>query len=313
MDYKELITRSFRLIWKYKWLWIFGVFAAGGGGGGFGGNFNGGSPSWNSSKPEPHMDVFARNVENWVTSHIALIAGLVLALLIFIFIWIILSIISQGALIGAAERLDKDETTGFAESFKVGTANFWSILGFGLLLFLIILLPVMFIGFLVAISIAVAGPFALFGLIVLIPLLLLFIPVALAIGVISLLGMRFIVIEGNGAVAALSASWSLLRRQLGPAALTWLISVGLAIGFGIAIALAFIILLVPVGIAAYVVFSAGFTPIKLGIFVFIGLIVLAALIVVQGAYGAYRSVYWTLAFRQMRVLDSDEPQPEASA
>ncbi len=310
MDYKELVVKSFRLAWQYKWLWVFGVFV--GGGGGFGGNFGGNFGSnfnyktdapWSGRRPGPHWQAFGRVLQNWISDHIALIVALVIAFLLLLLVWLILSIISQGALIGAGRRLDDDEPTGFAESFQTGVANFWSILGFGLLLFLIIAAPIFVLALVIAAAFAFAGPLAFLGFILFIPLILLLISAALAIGIINMLGTRFIIIEGRGAVAALAEAWRLLWRRLGSALLTWLISVALALGFGIVVALALVILLVPTAIAGFFVFRAGFSLVKLAVFIFIGLAILAALVVAQGAFGAYHSLYWTLAFRRIRALE----------
>lgn len=302
VDYKELVLKPFKLAWRYKWLWVFGLFAGGGVSGGSGGNFNfnNGSSPWRGNRPMPRMDAIFRNLGDWARVHIALIIVVIVALMVLFLVKIILTVISQGALIGAAERLDKDEEIGFTEAFGVGWHNFWSILGFGLLLFLIILVPILLL-FPIGIIVALTAPLLL---IFFVPLILVFIPIAIAVGLIGSLGPRFIVIDGHGAVAAVTEAWRLLWRRLGPVALTWLISVGLAIGFGMAIVIVLMVLLVPTGIAAFLVFRAGFSLIKLAVFVFIGLAILAALLVAVGAFGAYHSVYWTLAFRQMRALDA---------
>lgn len=301
VDYKELVVKSFRLAWRYKWLWVFGLFAGGGSfGGGSNLNFDSGSAPWRDHRAAPQMDAFFRAAEVWVRTHIALIVGVIMVLFIIFLIKMIWSIICQGALIGAAERLDKDEEVGFMDAVRVGIRNFWSILGFDLLLFLIIFVSIMLL--------VLVGMMAFFTvpllLIFLVPLLLLFIPLAIAVGLMGSLGPRFIVIDGHGAVAAVGEAWRLLWRRLGPVALTWLISLGLGIGFGLAVLIVLAVLLVPTGIAGFLVFRAGFTLVKLAVFVFIGLAILGALLVALGAFGAYRSVYWTLAFRQMRALDA---------
>lgn len=305
MDYKALVLKSFKLAWRYKWLWVFGLFAGGGGfsGGGNGGsfNFNNGSSHWNGNDSSVRIDAFMRHVRDWAGAHIALIVGVILAAMFLFLVMIVFSIIARGALIGAAASLDQDEETSFGQSFKMGLHNFWSVFGFGLLLFLIIFAPVMlliFIGVMAALTVPLL-------LIFFVPLLLVFIPLAIAVSFISSLGLRFIVIDGRGAAAALGEGWRLMWRRLGPVVLTWLISVGLAIGFGMAVVIVLLALLVPTGIAGYVAFRAGFSLLKLAVFVFIGLAIIAALLVVQGAFGAYHSVYWTLAFRQMRALDAD--------
>lgn len=310
LDYKELVVKSFRLVWRHKWLWVFGLFAGGGGGGGnF--NFNPGSQnSWKPNGADPRMDAFVAHAGRWVSAHIGLIILLAGLLFLFFFVLSVFSIISQGALISAADSLDKDEETSFGRSFSVGLANFWSVIGFGLLLFLIILAPIFVIGIMLAVSVAAAGPFAA---LLFIPLIFLGIPAVLVLGMMSVLGLRIIVIDGQGAASAVPQAWRLLWRRIGPVIITWLINMGLAIAFGLALVAVLLLLAVPVGIAAYLAFRHGFNLVKLAVFVFIGLVIFAVFLVAAAAFGAYQSTYWTLAYRQLKGLDAPTAEAEAAA
>lgn len=315
MDYKELVVKSFRLVWRHKWLWVFGLFA---GGGGFGGNFNfnpGSQNSWNrnswkSNGADPRMEAFVAHAGRWVSANIGLIVLFAGLLFLFFFALAVFSIISQGALVSAADSLDKDEEASFGRSFRVGLANFWSVIGFGLLLFLIILAPVFVIGMMLAVSVAAGGPFVA---LLFIPLIFLFIPAVLVLGMMSVLGLRIIVIDGQGAASAVPQSWRLLWRRIGPVIITWLIHMGLAIAFGLVLVTALLFLAVPVGIAAYLAFRNGFNLVKLAVFVFIGLVIFAAFLVAVAAFGAYQSTYWTLAYRQLKGLDAPPVEAEAAA
>ena len=300
MDYKELVVKSFALAWRHKWLWVFGLFAGGGGvGGGF--NFNFGPGSFDRSEPgtDPRFRAFLYQVGRWALDNLALIIALAVAAALLILFFFILNIIAQGSLIGAAERLDKDEETTFGQALGVGLHNFWSLLGFFLLLALVILVPLGFVAAFAA-ALALVSPLTL---ILFVPLIFVLIPVFLAAGIIGLLGARGIVIDGLGASAALADAWRLFWRRLGPVILTWLISMGLGIAFGFILVIAMLMTLGPIVVAAYLAFRTGFSLVKLGIFIFIGVAFLAAVWIVAAAFNTYMSVYWTVAYRRIKALD----------
>ena len=207
MNYKELVLRSLKLTWGHKWLWVFGLFVGGGFSGG-GSNYQAGGGSFNPFPTEGRGDMewhmFRETATNWISQNVILILLLVVVLFLLLIFVAFLGVVAQGALVGAANNLDKDEETTFSKSLGVGLANFWRLFGFFLLLFLLIMVPVFLI---VAFSIFIAlmGGAALFFLLLLIPMGLLLIPIFIAIALSANFGIRAIVIEEQRPVAALKS------------------------------------------------------------------------------------------------------------
>ncbi|HEB12240.1 MAG TPA: hypothetical protein ENI11_01025 [Actinobacteria bacterium] len=204
----------------------------------------------------------------------------------------------------AADSLDKDEETGFSKALSTGLSNFWRLLGFMLLLGLIVITPLLFLAAL-SVMVFASGVSPVF-LLFLIPIGLIMIPVLIGIGFVAILGTRSVVIDGLGPVDAIKSGWKMLRENLGPVLLTWLIS--LAIGFvvGIIVVVFLIMLIVPIAVLGYLTFTTGVTTAKLAGIALLGLLFFLIFLVLRSAFGAYHSVYWTLAFRQMRALNEPE-------
>ncbi len=304
LDYKELVLKSLRLVWGNKWLWIFGLFAGAGGSGSF--NFQGGGNmgSFSENSGDLNWQAFSHSMSDWVSRNLVLLIALAVILFLLFILMAIFGIVSQAALIGAADSLDKDEETGFSKSLSTGLSNFWRLLGFMILLGLIVLVPLLFLGAfgVMAFVRGVSPVFLLF----LIPIGLIMIPVLIGIGFVAILGTRSVVIDGLGPVDAIKSGWKMLRENLGPVLLTWLIS--LAIGFvvGIIVVVFLIMLIVPIAVLGYLTFTTGVTTAKLAGIALLGLLFFLIFLVLRSAFGAYHSVYWTLAFRQMRALNEPE-------
>src|SRR5258708_37250196 len=89
MPYWEIVTRSFKITWRHKYLWLLALFA-GESGGGF--NFNSGSftpPGTNRSNRTPDLNAINQQVSQWVADHGGLIVaarGLLLPLPVAFFL-----------------------------------------------------------------------------------------------------------------------------------------------------------------------------------------------------------------------------------
>ena len=112
------------------------------------------------------------------------------------------------------------------------------------------------------------------------------------------------VLEQRGAVAALGRALRLLGARLGRTLLVWLIQVGLSIGAAIAIAIPLVVLVLAMGGVVLAIGVAAGAGAAIVVGVPLGLLLIAALVVVGGLTGAYFSTYWTLAFRRMEL---DQP------
>jgi hypothetical protein len=304
MQYGEVLTRSFRIAWRNRYLWFLAVLAgeagAGGGGGGSGGNRIGG-PGDGGGAPDP-ADVL-QTVLDWVGAHLALIIAVGIILLAVWLVLFVISCIAAGALVRAAAEHDAERPFGLGPAWRAGAAAFWRILGLRLIeLAAVLAVLAVFGGLVVVLIMSIVnengGGVALaisLGLL----LLLVFIPVAIFFGVLMRLALRSIVLELQGPVAAIRLAFALIFRRFGRVAVTWLISVAVGIAAGLAVTAVLVIVALPFVGLFLAALAAGSKEVMVADLVLGLLVLLAAALVAGGAYGAFISSYWTLAFRRL--------------
>jgi hypothetical protein len=226
-------------------------------------------------------------------------------LLIALF-FIILAIISQGALADSVAALDRGQGRRFGSAFTTGMGNFWRVLGYYVVFFLIAL------GLLVLIAIPVAlligGTFAatqstgvrvsvavVLGILAILLLIVVFIPFS----IVGQYALREIVVRRERVLGSVGSGYGLFRHNIGRSLLIWLIQLGLAIGIGIA----FILLLLIVGLVLFIptigLAVAGYSMGAWIAGVPAGLIVFLLLLVAAGAIGTFSHAYWTLAYLRL--------------
>jgi hypothetical protein len=304
MNYGDLIRDAFRITLHNRYLWFFGFFA-----GGTGTNFVGNVPSGGGNF---NFDDFQRSGASLTAqvgqglSETVLIFGIVVVVLLIALFFIILAIISQGALADSVAAIDRGEGRRFGTAFRSGLNTFWRVLGYIIVFFLVAL------GLLVVIAIPVAlligGTFAatqstgvrisvavIIGLLAILLLILVFVPLY----IISQYALRDIVVRRERVLGSVGSGYGLFRHNIGRSLLLWLIQLGLSIGIGIA----FILLLLIVGLILFIptiaLAIAGYSTAAIIAGVIAGLILLPLLLVATGAIGTFSHAYWTLAYLRL--------------
>jgi hypothetical protein len=315
MNYGDLIRDAFRITLHNRYLWFFGFFA-----GGTGTNFVGNVPTTGGNF---NLDEFQRSgagltaqVGQGLSETVVRFSIVVIALLIALF-FIFLALVSQGALADSVAAIDRGEGRRFGTAFRSGLNNFWRVLGYIVVFFLVA------IGLLVVIAIPVAlligGTFAAtqstgvrisvavtIGLLVILLLILVFVPLY----IISQYALRDIVVRRERVLGSVGSGYSLFRHNIGSSLLIWLIQLGLTIGIGIA----FILLLLIVGlILALPVIALAVPGYTTAAWIVGGieglLILLPILLVAAGAIGTFSHAYWTLAFLRLTAPPTPSPSP----
>ena len=154
MDYGYALTRAWKITWKYKVLWIFGILA----GCGSNGN-NGGSSNANTSQDmdgmPPELIEFSDKALTFLAQP-AVIIGLIVFILLLIILTAFLSTIGRVGLISGIYRAEVGaESLSFGELFKEGTSRFWRFFGMNFLVslpFIIVIVGLVGAGIFVAIS-----------------------------------------------------------------------------------------------------------------------------------------------------------------
>jgi hypothetical protein len=313
MPYWENVTRSFRIAWNRKYLWLIALFAGEGGGASFSYN-QGTTPSGGrGAAGQPDFSAVQEQITTWITDHLALIVAVAVLWLALVVAFFILGAICEGAAVRATAEHDADRQFGLRWAWRSGVGTMWVIVRFRLLLVLIGLpLFLLYVAFAASVVIAIVnrsggavGPLIGFGGL----LLLVTIPYALYLFFLDRLGSRAVILEQIGARAGISRAHHLLFKRFGRALLVWLlaVAVGLALGIGLACILA--VVLVPlflVGAAIAYANSSAIVPLAiLGV-----IVVLPFSLLIQGFVAAQSATYWTLAFRR---LDLDYPPPVMAA
>jgi hypothetical protein len=302
MNYSEVLTRAWQIIWKHKVLWIFGVLAgcvSGGPGGGS--NFR-----YQQNAPQPLQNAFG-NIppQTWILITVII----VLVILVLVVIGIFLATIGKIGMVRGTLQADKDleARLGFGELFRGSLPYFWRVfllnLLVGIALFVLFGAGAILGIFLAVITLGLA-------LLCLLPLLCLLIPFAIAVGVVVEQATIAIVTEDLDIIAGLQRGWEVVRTNPGPFALMWVI-LDLAIrGIGgLIVSIPVFIAFLPLIISA--INSSSNQSIVTGLIIsgicFVAY--LPFLLVFSGILNSYVQSGWTLTFLRLARPGAGAPEP----
>jgi len=295
MDYGKLFTRAWDIIWKYKFLILLGVLVALSGSSGSSGNqsrylFEGGDIPWNDMPRFDYGSPF-QDLDLSILAILGLIALGVVLVVVGLALWVA-GTISRGGLISAVNDIELETPATFSSAFQAGWKKGWRLLGIDL----VPAIPgfALFIGGL-AIFLSYGGfvemmdgvwPYAGIGpFLPLILLTCLLLPIILFLSMMRTFAMRACVLEDLGVVASYRRGFEVLAGNLGTALILFLIQIAVSIGL-------FIVMIVP------------------GILMVLCCLLWPILILVQGAFSAYISTLWTLAWREFvevkAIVSSEE-------
>ena len=298
MPYWENVTRSFRIAWSHKYLWLIALFSGEAGGTSF--NYSQSTPTKSGTSSAQQISDAQASALTWLGQHASLVILLIVIWLVLVVAFFILAAVCQGATVRASAEHDAERPFSLGWAWRAGVSTMWVIVRFRL--FLVLLnLPVVaiVIGLVVAIFAALTGnsnaaPFiGLLGL-----LLLIAIPYVIYLFLLDRLGSRAIVLEQLMARAGLVRGHRLLFKRLGRTLLVLLLSVGVALVVGILLACFLGLISIPLILVGLAIGSSNSSAI-VPLVIFGGLLLLAISLVIQGFFGAQSSTYWTLAFRRL--------------
>ncbi|MCI0518719.1 MAG: hypothetical protein L0Z70_00490 [Chloroflexi bacterium] len=309
MDYGSILSRAWKITWKYKVLWIFGILAGCSSGGGGNGGGNMGAQYQRGDMPSQYMPFFDwfENIPDW--QYAVLIGLAILVVLLLMALGIFLGTIGRVGLIrgvqqaeGGAERLT------FGELFSGSMPYFWRVFGLNLLVGLGIMA---FMILLVIVGIA-GSVFTLgLGLLCIIPLICVLVPLLWFVGVVLEQANNAIVLENIGIGDGLKRGWEVARDNVGVMivmALILILGVGL-IG-GLIIAMPLFLVVMPVAMGAMLGESSSFnTGMIIAAVCFVAY--LPFLITFGGILTTFTQTSWTLTYMRLTkkeaALDLVEP------
>lgn len=255
-DFIEVFTRAWKITWKYKVLWIFGILASCGrsSGGSNSGGSNRGSSGTPNNPLTPEMmnqlEALGTRILNWYQQHTWIVFVGIAFIVISIVIQIFFSLVGTAGLArGVVQAENGAETIPFGGLFSESLSYFWRLFGASL----VIWLPFMVI-FILAI-LAVVIPSVRSGMneaamggaimLVLISMCCCMVPVSIALSLYHFQVKRAITVDNLGVFAALARGWQVVSKNI-----IILLIIGVVIfiaGFiiGLIIMLPLLLLLIP--------------------------------------------------------------------
>jgi hypothetical protein len=292
LDYGATLSRAWRITWNNKGLWLLGILAALGAGGGGSRpnlNFRGGPGPNPIGQPDPRMEELMRRLFGDVDPNVLVAVGIGLACLVFLIgvLLFVLSIIGRGGLIGGIQIADAQGKASFGEGWRIGTRKFWTVLGIGLIVWLISLVIGLASG-LAFLTICLA-PLACIG----------FLLIAV-LSVYTLLAQVAAVVDDLPAMAALSKAWQVVQANLAGVIVLGLILIVINFVFSFLVATVTAALIGPAFVGA-VIAGQGENPNASMAFIAVGALCLTALIpvliVIGGVVQTWVTAVWTLAYK----------------
>jgi hypothetical protein len=308
MNYGRVLTRAWEITWRWKILWVLGFLAAlgsgTGGGGGGGSSYSSGGDDWSNWWGTTYQEPFIP------PGVIAALCGLAcLAILIGIALWVV-SVIARGGLIAGVQQVEEQEHTSFGLAWRAGAHKFWTLFGIGILAAIPLILMV--VAGVIALIVSMVGSGLAFtssdaaGLTGIAASILCggvfccgMVIASIVLQQIRIYAERAAILEDLGWIEAFVRGWNVLKANIGPTIVFWLIffALGFAVFFVIAIvlgatALPFMALAVNIEPGAWMA-----VPICCGGLLFV---IVAALI--SAIVQTFSSATWTLAYREMAGL-----------
>ena len=321
MGYGAIIKRAWQITWRYRALWVLGLFAgvsgsSGGSGGGGNYNFNSlDSRSGSSSNPFAGVDssAFLRTIQSLLP---VIIVGTLLLIVIGI-AWWILSVAARGGLVFAVNEIEDGRPMRLGSAWNAGFARFWSIFGLSVLLALPVFVLLMLILLFIFVPILLPlmrggqpGPGVLVPicgtLVIGVPLLIV---LSLVLSLLNELALRFVMLSGHGAVHAVGESWRAFRSRFKDTSLMWLIGVGLNMAAGFALAIPLVILTLVAIVPAVIAGVLGKWAVAIATGGVAFLVIMLLSLAFTAVWGTFSSALWTVFFRRFTGM---EVVPEAA-
>jgi hypothetical protein len=315
VDYVQILTRALAISWRHKYLWLLALFA--GEVTTISASFQGGSSGRNSAYSNVSGQAVWSQLTSWVSAHAALLwtIGITMALL-----WValfLLSAVANGALVKGGAEHDAERPFTLRQAWTAGVNSFWPVLRLKFFGLIVSASVVIVIGGLVLMTVVFAGSGVIAaavatGLLAGV-LLLAAIPLFIVFGVAIVLGVRAIVLEGNGASEGFRTALNLIWRRRGRVALFWLLVCIAGVVASTVVGLALVVAAFPLVALTIAAYFAGGWLLAVATGLGLGAAWLIVVVTFAGGVNAFTSTCWTVAYTrfdlQAQPAVSTQPQP----
>ncbi len=330
MDYGEVLSKAWKIAWKFKVLWIFGILAgcgqSQGGSFNFNNSFQNNGNSFSNSTPnlppammnQLYRFAYLFNSPTFIWKFVAVVLAVIC---VIVLVEVFLGTIGRIGLIkGSAEADTGAEKLTFGGLWRESTPYFWRVFWLSFLIgapFAIAIIGIA-IGFVITLIPLASNNSNMSGLLILLPVLCVLFCVILILGIvigfIVTQAERAIVLEDKSILDGFRRGWEVLTKNLGPILIVWLITGAIGFVAAIVIALPLLVVVVPLLIAfianmnnlnfsftpwivAFVCIICAYTPISW---------------VANGIVMTYLQSVWTLTYLRITKPKLDEQPPVAS-
>ncbi|GAP12469.1 hypothetical protein LARV_00204 [Longilinea arvoryzae] len=312
MDFGEVLSRAWHIIWRHKILWIFGIFAglvsqAGSGAGSRGGSriqytFDSGDFA-NGIVIPPEFQHIVDNIEHFFnTAPVWFWVVLGVSLFILGIAFWALSIIGRAGLVRGSVDADEDASLRFGSLFNRSLYYFGRLFLFDLLIFVCSLVVTVAVVLLIVVfGVATLG----IGLLCLIPLLCLLVPLGWVLSIYLIQVQVALVAEDLGVWPAFARAWKVVTGRLGEMVVMGLILFIIRLAAGILLAIPFGMVFAP--FISSLLTTGGITSAAVTAALVIGLVLLPFAILAEGILEAYVLGAWTLTFRRLTGKKAGNP------
>ncbi len=289
LDYVDLAKRAFRNAWHYKFLWPFGFFVAAADYMGF----------FNSYTPEDTSGtgIFGESLPfgDITELGIALIVVLIMLALLFGLIMLVLSVISEGALVLGIKRKELGQDVTLSDCWSEGISKFFRVLGILLISIVVAVTAIVIFAALVVPAMIGSTVVGIIMAVFALPVVMLVIFVLEAV---LAWAVRLAVYDDVPFVDSLTGGLNMLREYITETVLVGLTSIVCQIGMFIVFAFVGLVVAIPFIIMGFII---PYVAIALGVIV--GLVLF---ILFSSFTGVFKSSIWTIAY--MHLKDKYEPE-----
>jgi hypothetical protein len=325
MNYGDILNRSWRIVWNYKFMILLGFLAALGSGMGSGNvNYTADSSDfqnfpmtdWPGNMPDPAQVMAVIGALAVGVACFAFIVGIAL--------WI-LRLTAEAGLIDAASRLDAGQKVTLGEAMRAGWGKIWSMIGLSLLMFGVVLAIIIVVMLIFGLSIGgtiaggiaagedMAGAFAALGagLVALLCCVICGIALlAIVLSIIYIFAQRAIVLENEGVLDGIRRGWEVIRSNVGEVIILLILFMFLGFVVSAIVALVSIPLAaLSFGPGAWRLFSGeSLGPLEIILMVVGGLAWIVVVAAIRSFFTAFSSSAYTLAYQEF--TDKQLPPPD---
>ena len=304
MDHIGVLKRAWTVTWRYRILWLFGLFAGGASSTG-GSNYQFGTGDFDEATFR-QFEQFGY----WIEENIALVFAAAAAFALVGLALFVISIAAKGGLVHLVNNAEEGREVRGMDGWSAGFRVWFRVFGIGFVLFA----PIVLISGLLLLAIfaplvgslvsgGAPGPEAFVGMCggVLFGGALLLV-VGVIAGVLDTLGVRHAVISGTGVFRSIGAAWSDLRSRFKDVAVMWLLMFAVGIAYGIAVGMVAAVFGVAIAVAVLggSIWGAAVAGAVLGL----------VLLLPTAIYSAFISTVWTIFYRRLtgrEVVQGAEP------